>query len=42
MDDKLFQSFVLKGGFGVGTVKFIKGDDSAYNELRKIPPAHRY
>ncbi len=38
MDDKLFQSFVLKGGFGVGTVKMIKGDDSIYNDLRKIPP----
>jgi len=39
MDDKLFQSFVLKGGFGVGTVKLFKGDDTAFNELRKIPPA---
>ena len=39
MDDKLFTSFVLKGGFGVGTVKLIKGDDAAYNDLRKIPPA---
>jgi len=39
MDDKLFTSFVLKGGFGVGTVKLMKGDDAAYNDLRKIPPA---
>ncbi len=38
-DSNLFKGFVLKGGFGVGTVKLIKGDDSRYDELRKIPPA---
>lgn len=38
-DDKLYTSFILKGGFGVGTVKVYKGDDSVYNDLRKIPAA---
>lgn len=38
-DSNLFKSFVLKGGFGVGTVKLIKGDDTLYDDLRKIPPA---
>jgi len=38
-DSALFKSFVLNGGFGVGTVKLRKGDDAAYDELRKIPPA---
>lgn len=38
-DSNLFKGFVLKGAFGVGTVKLIKGDDSRYDELRKIPPA---
>jgi len=36
-DSNLFKNFVLKGGFGVGTVKLRKGDDSAYTDLRKIP-----
>jgi phosphonate transport system substrate-binding protein len=43
-DSALYKNFVLsapdgKGGFGVGAVKLVKGDDSAYDELRKIPPA---
>lgn len=38
----LYKTFVLSapdggGGFGLGTVKLVKGDDSAYDELRKIP-----
>jgi phosphonate transport system substrate-binding protein len=42
-DSTLYKSFVLsapdgKGGFGVGAVKLVKGDDSVYDELRKIPP----
>ena len=42
-DSTLYKNFVLsapdgKGGFGVGAVKLVKGDDSAYDELRKIPP----
>ncbi len=38
-DSALFKSFVLNGGFGVGTIKLRKGDDAAYDELRNIPPA---
>ncbi len=38
-ESNLFKTFVLNGGFGVGTVKLRKGDDAAYDELRKIPAA---
>ncbi len=38
-DSPLFKSFVLNGGFGVGTVKLRKDDDALYDELRKIPAA---
>ena len=40
----LYKSFVLsapdgKDGFGLGAVKLVKGDDHAYDDLRKIPAA---
>lgn len=38
-ESALFKAFVLNGGFGSGTVKLRKGDDAAYDELRKIPAA---
>jgi phosphonate transport system substrate-binding protein len=43
-DSALIRNFVLsspdgKGGFGVGTVKLVKGDDHAFDDLRKIPAA---
>ncbi len=38
-ESPLFMKFVTSGAFGVGTVKLRKGDDSLYDELRKIPPA---